>query len=93
MANEALDMALASGVPMLEVTGRHAVAYTHYYRGEWSEAIPHTEAALALYSLEQERALTSTFQLSSTVNLVAARRQQSLDDGPPGSASSRNLTV
>ena len=72
-ANEALAMALASGVPMLEVTARHAVAYTHYYRGEWSEAIPHTEAALALYSLEQERALTSTFQLSSTVNLVAAR--------------------
>ena len=71
-ANEALAMALASGVPMLEVTGRHAVAYTHYYRGEWSEAIPHAEAALALYSLEQERALTSTFQMSSTVNLVAA---------------------
>jgi tetratricopeptide (TPR) repeat protein len=56
---------------MLEVTGRHAVAYTHYYRGEWSEAIPHAEAGLALYSVEQERALTSTFQLSSTVNLVA----------------------
>jgi len=37
----------------------------------WSEAIPHTEVALALYSLEH--ALTSTFQLSSTVNLVAAR--------------------
>jgi class 3 adenylate cyclase/tetratricopeptide (TPR) repeat protein len=72
-ANEALAMALASGAPMLEVTARHAVAYTHYYRGEWSEAIPHTELALALYSLEQERALTSTFQLSSTVNLVAAR--------------------
>ena len=73
VANEALAMALASGVSMLEVTARHAVAYTHYYRGEWSEAIPHTEVALALYSLEQERALTSTFQLSSTVNLVAAR--------------------
>jgi class 3 adenylate cyclase/tetratricopeptide (TPR) repeat protein len=70
-ANEALAMAVGSGVPMLEVTGRHAVAYTHYYRGEWSEAIPHAEAGLALYSVEQERALTSTFQLSSTVNLVA----------------------
>ena len=70
-ANEALDMAVGSGVPMLEVTGRHAVAYTRYYRGEWAEAIPHAEAGLALYSVEQERALTSTFQLSSTVNLVA----------------------
>jgi class 3 adenylate cyclase/tetratricopeptide (TPR) repeat protein len=71
-ADEALAMAVASGVPMLEVTGRHAVAYTRYYRGEWSEAIPHAEAGIALYSLEQERALTATFQLSSTVNLVAA---------------------
>jgi len=71
-AKDVLGMALASGVPMLEVTGRHALAYTHYYRGEWAEAIPHVEAALALYSVEQERALTSTFQLSSTVNLVAA---------------------
>jgi class 3 adenylate cyclase/tetratricopeptide (TPR) repeat protein len=71
-ADEALAMAVASGVPLLEVTGRHAVAYTHYYRGEWSAAIPHAEAGIALYSLEQERELTSTFQLSSTVNLVAA---------------------
>lgn len=71
-ANEALAMAVASGVPMLEVTGRHAVAYTHYYRGEWAEAIAHAQAGVALYSVEQERALTSTFQISSTVNLVAA---------------------
>lgn len=71
-ANEALGMAQASGVPMLEVTGRHAVAYSHYYRGEWAQAVPHAEAGIALYSVEQERALTSTFQLSSTVNLIAA---------------------
>jgi class 3 adenylate cyclase/tetratricopeptide (TPR) repeat protein len=71
-ANEALAMAQATGVPMLEVTGRHALAYTHYYRGEWSEAITHADAALSLYSVEQERVLTSTFQISSTVNLVAA---------------------
>jgi tetratricopeptide (TPR) repeat protein len=71
-ADEALAMAVASGMPMLEVTGRHAVAYTRYYRGEWDDAIPHAEAGIALYSPEQERVLTSTFQLSSTVNLVAA---------------------
>jgi tetratricopeptide (TPR) repeat protein len=71
-ADQALGMALASGVPLLEVTGRHAVAYTHYYRGEWAEALPHAEAGIALYSVEQERELTATFQLSSTVNLVAA---------------------
>ncbi|MGD8276181.1 MAG: adenylate/guanylate cyclase domain-containing protein, partial [Thiohalocapsa sp.] len=71
-ANEALAMARASAVPMLEVTGHHAVAYTHYYRGEWGKAIKHAKAGLALYDLEQERTLTSTFQISSSVNLVAA---------------------
>lgn len=70
-ANEAPDMAQASGGPMLEVTGRHAVSYTHYYRGEWAEAIRHAKAGIALYDVEQERTLTSTFQISSTVNLVA----------------------
>ena len=70
-ANEALSMALASGVPMLEVTGRHAVAYTHYYRGEWAECIAHAQAGIGLYALEQERMLTNTFQISSTVNMVA----------------------
>lgn len=70
-ANEALSMALASGVPMLEVTGRHAVSYTRYYRGEWTECIEHAQAGIALYALDQERALTNTFQISSTVNLVA----------------------
>ena len=72
-ANEALAMAKASGVPMLEITARHAVAYSHYYRGEWAQAIAQTDAALPLYSAEQERILTSTFQISSTVNIVAAR--------------------
>src|SRR5262249_39937689 len=71
-AEQALEMALASDVPLLEVTGRHAVAYTRYYRGEWAEALAHAEAGIALYAVEQERALTATFQLSSTVNLVAA---------------------
>jgi class 3 adenylate cyclase/tetratricopeptide (TPR) repeat protein len=71
-ANEALGMAQASGIPMLEVTGRHAVAYTRYYRGEWAEAITHARAGIALFSVEQEQQLTAVFQLSSTVNLVAA---------------------
>ncbi len=71
-AREALAMAQAAGVPMLEVTGRHAMAYTHYYRGDWADAIGHAQAGLALYEVAQERALTATFQISSSVNLVAA---------------------
>ena len=71
-ARDALAMAGVAGVPMLAVTARHAMAYSHYYRGEWSEAVDHARAGLALYEVEQERALTATFQISSSVNMVAA---------------------
>ena len=71
-AREVLAMAGASGVPMLLVTARHAMAYSHCYRGEWTEAIDHARAGLALYEVGQERALTATFQISASVNMVAA---------------------
>jgi class 3 adenylate cyclase/tetratricopeptide (TPR) repeat protein len=70
-ATQALEMATAAGSPLLEVTGRHAMAYSHYYRGEWLAAIEHAQAGLALFSLEQEKELTTTFQISSSVNLHA----------------------
>jgi class 3 adenylate cyclase/tetratricopeptide (TPR) repeat protein len=70
-ARRVLEMAIASGNPMLEVTGRHAMAYSHYYRGEWLAAIEHANKGLALFSLQQEQELTTTFQISSSVNLHA----------------------
>ena len=92
-ANEALAMALASGVPMLEVTGRHAVAYTHYYRGEWAEAIPHAEAGA--------RALLGGAGARPHLDVPAeldreprgGARQQPLDDGPPGSRAPGDSTA
>jgi predicted ATPase len=72
-ARSAHDMAEASEVPMLRITGRHATAYTHLYRGEFEEALREAEAGLALFDLEQERVLAATFQLSSSVALRTAR--------------------
>ncbi len=72
-ARSAHEMAEASGIPMIQVTGRHATAYTHLYRGEFEEALREADAGLALFDLEQERTLAATFQLSSSVALRTAR--------------------
>jgi len=72
-AKSALEMAEASGVPMIQITGRHATAYTHLYRGEFEEAVREADAGLAFFDLEQERTLAATFQFSSSVALRTAR--------------------
>lgn len=72
-ASAARAMAEASAVPMIQITGRHATAYTHLYRGEFEEAVVEAEAGLALFDFEQELRLAATFQLSSTVAVRTAR--------------------
>ena len=72
-ATAALEMAEASGVAMIRVTGRHATAYTHLYRGEFAQAVQEADAGLALFDVELERTLAATFQLSSSVALRTAR--------------------
>ena len=72
-ARAALEMAEASGLTMIRITGRHATAYSHLYRGEFEEAVGEADAGLVLFDLEQERALADTFQLSSSVALRTAR--------------------
>lgn len=72
-AKSALQMADASGVPMIRITGRHATAYTHLYRGEFEQALAEADAGLAFFEIEQERVLAATFQLSSSVALRTAR--------------------
>jgi class 3 adenylate cyclase/tetratricopeptide (TPR) repeat protein len=72
-AEPVLQIAQASGVPMLEVTGRHATSYSLVYRGEVERALEEAEAGLALYEFEQEKVLAQTFFLSSSVCLHASR--------------------
>ena len=47
-ARAALEMAEASGLAMIRITGRHASAYTHLYRGEFEETVGEADAGLAL---------------------------------------------
>lgn len=72
-ANQVLEMAIASGVPMLEMTGRHASAYTKLYRAEFDAALEEADKGLALYAFDQEKELADTFLLSSTVCLRTTR--------------------
>jgi class 3 adenylate cyclase/tetratricopeptide (TPR) repeat protein len=72
-AETVLQIALASGVPMIEVTGHHAAAYTLVYRGEFDRALEEADAGLSLYDFEQEKQIASTFLLSSSVALGASR--------------------
>ena len=61
-----LDMALATENPVLHIVAHQAVGYSRYFLAEFAEARAHGESALALYDLEQERALVSVFQLPSS---------------------------
>ncbi|MGH8900620.1 MAG: AAA family ATPase [Egibacteraceae bacterium] len=63
----------ASGVRMLEMLGRHALAYTLVYRGEFDRTLHEAEAGLALYDPQQEKEIVNSFGLSSMVSLLACR--------------------
>jgi class 3 adenylate cyclase/tetratricopeptide (TPR) repeat protein len=73
-AERVLTIAKASGVPMLEVTGHHAVAYTLVYKGDFERALEEADAGLRLHDIEQEKQwLADTFLISSSVCLLATR--------------------
>jgi class 3 adenylate cyclase/predicted ATPase/ABC-type transport system involved in cytochrome c biogenesis ATPase subunit len=65
-AKPVLEMALASGDPALHIIARQAVGYSCYFLGDFAAAREHAEKALALYNLDQERALVSVFQLPAS---------------------------
>jgi class 3 adenylate cyclase len=66
LAQQVLQMADMSGIPMLQVTGHHAVGYTHFYRGEYGEALHHAEQGLKRDTLELDTEIAREFQFSST---------------------------
>jgi len=72
-AERVLQIAQASGVPMIELTGHHATSYTLVFRGEFERALEEADAGLRLFDVEQERLLAHTFSLSSSVALRASR--------------------
>jgi hypothetical protein len=54
-------MARASGVPILEMLGRHAFSYTLLYRGEFYRALEIAEGGLAFYDPQQDKQIANSF--------------------------------
>jgi class 3 adenylate cyclase len=74
IAERVLEMGQGAHVPMLETLGRHAMAYTCFFRGDYLAARSHAEQGLAIFDFEVERNIVTLFQLSSSVamhNLLA----------------------
>jgi class 3 adenylate cyclase/tetratricopeptide (TPR) repeat protein len=69
VAARVFEMAEASGDPMLRLTGHHALGYTHFYRGEYEEALRHARQGLSLFDFEREQQIASIFQFSSSIAL------------------------
>ena len=72
-AEVVLQLAQCSGVPMIELTGRHAISYTLFAQGEYTRAIEEADAGLALYDFDQEKELVKIFGSSSTLCLRSSK--------------------
>jgi class 3 adenylate cyclase/tetratricopeptide (TPR) repeat protein len=72
-AESVFQMTRASGVPILEILGCHALSYTLLYRGEFYGALEKADAGLAFYDPQQDKQIANSFGLSSVVCLLASR--------------------
>jgi tetratricopeptide (TPR) repeat protein len=72
-AESVFQMGRSSGMRALEMLGRHALAYTLVYMGEFDRTLEEAEAGLALYEPEQEKEIANSFGMSSVVCLLACR--------------------
>jgi len=68
-SRQVLQMALATGDPMLQLAGHDIVGYTQLYRGEYAEALQEAEAGLAFFDMEREKNLAHLFQISASVGM------------------------
>ena len=72
-AESVFQMGRSSDMRALEMLGRHALAYTLVYMGEFDRTLEETEAGLALYDPQQEKEIVNSFGMSSVVCLLACR--------------------
>jgi class 3 adenylate cyclase/predicted ATPase len=64
-----LRLSEGTEIPIFKVMARHAIGYSHFYRGEFVQAQVHSAAGLELFDLEGERAIVLGFQFSSSTAL------------------------
>lgn len=72
-AEEVLAMARQFEVPMLELSGLHALSYTLCCRGDYERAVAEADAGLELFDLDNEQLLAGMFGLAPTVALRGSR--------------------
>lgn len=63
-ARQVHDLAAASGVAMYTIPAHHASSYTHFYRGEYQQALKDAGVGIELSSFELDREIARIFQLS-----------------------------
>ena len=72
-ATQLMSIGLASGDPMVISSGRNATSLTHYYRGEYDEAIAEAEAGLSGCPYDVDVAIARALQTSAAVNMRMTR--------------------
>jgi hypothetical protein len=72
-ATEVFKMALATGDSELVAIGRDASSYTHYYRGEYDEAIAEAQVGLQQCLFDTDVRVTQRFQISAMNGMLIAK--------------------
>lgn len=71
VANDVFQLTQNVGGGMFHAPAHHAVGYTRYYRGEYTQALEVAQQGMARFDLELERALTVVYQLSSSCSILS----------------------
>jgi class 3 adenylate cyclase/tetratricopeptide (TPR) repeat protein len=72
-AEQVLAMGLASGDPILVSIGRDATSYTHFYRGEYEEAIAEAQIGLQHCSFDMDFHIARSFHISAVSSMLITK--------------------
>lgn len=89
-AEAVLEMARASGDPLLLVAACQGMAFTHYFRGEFTSAQRYAEEGLEHFDLDRERLLLRLFQLPPSLCCLLVLAQCLRFGGSPEAAARRH---
>jgi predicted ATPase len=66
VANVVLEMAMASGDPVLQIMASHTISFPAYFYGDFVRTREHAETGVSLYTLERERAVVAIQNVPSS---------------------------
>ncbi len=71
IGHQLLEMALPSGLPMLETMSRHSLGFTEYCMGRFDRAFEQGVHAERIYDRSVEQTIVAAFQFSSSVAILS----------------------